>query len=71
MAGISDLVSAAQNAVTGINTLVTALKGTYTQISNTISTTATSGVSTLPSNPTGFAQVTIANVQYKVPLYKP
>lgn len=36
-----------------------------------VANSATAGTQTLPSNPTGFATVTIGTNTYKVPLYNP
>ena len=72
MAGIGDIYSALQNGVTAINTMVVALKGTYTQISNTTAQSASAGsASSLPATPQAYLNVTVNGVPLKVPAYKP
>lgn len=53
MAGISDIYTGIQNAVKGINGIVTSLNQVFPRITGT-SSTATGGAATLPANPVGF-----------------
>jgi hypothetical protein len=70
--GFAKIVTALQQGVQALNGLITALKSTYTQISNTTATSATSGsASTLPATPAAYAVVTINGHSYKIALYNP
>lgn len=54
MAGISDIYTGLQNAVRGINAIVTSLNQVFPRITGT-SSTATGGLSiTLPTHPVGY-----------------
>ena len=70
MAGITDLVTWAHNAVISLNTLNQTIAKVFPQTIGT-STTATGGSATLPANPVGF--ITVVNpttgATIKVPYY--
>ena len=70
MAGITDLVTWAHNAVVSLNTLNQTIAKVFPQTIGT-STTATGGSATLPANPVGF--ITVVNpttgATIKVPYY--
>ena len=70
MAGISDLVSWAHNAVISLNTLNQTIAKVFPQTIGT-SATATGGAATLPGNPVGFLDVVnpITGATVKIPYY--
>ena len=72
MAGITDLVTWAHNAVISLNTLNQTIAKVFPQTIGT-STTATGGSATLPANPVGFIAVVnpTTGATIKVPYYNP
>ena len=49
--------------------ILTALQNGFPQATASISSTATAGSATLPSNPTAFLTITVGADAYKIPLY--
>ena len=70
MAGLTDLVSWAKNAVIALNTLNQTVAKVFPQAIGT-ATTATGGSATLPANPVGFLTITnpATGTTVKVPYY--
>ncbi len=66
---LDGLTQALKNIATQIGALNSSLVSVFPQATSTTSTTATSGIETLPGNPAGFLNITINGTPYKVPFY--
>lgn len=71
IANLDGLTQAMKNIATQIGALNSTINSIFPQANSTTSTTATSGVETLPGNPAGFLNVTINGTPVKVPYYLP
>jgi hypothetical protein len=70
VAALDDAVSTLKGINSTLSSIWKILNANFPQVTGT-ATTATGGSATLPSQPTGFLEVTYNNVQYKIPVYKP